>query len=388
MKLHEFQAKNIFLKSGIPVPNGRIVTAADQVAKATQIIDGPPWVVKAQIHAGGRGKGGGVKVVHDPYEVITVTETMLGKKLVTKQTGQAGVVVRQILIEEGVDIDREYYLSMAVDRVSARPTMIFSQAGGMEIEDVAADSPDLILKEHFDPAVGWMPYQARNLIYSLDTVPSPKVIRALVAVMGKVYDTFMKLDCSLLEINPLVITKDEKVIALDAKMTIDVSAIFRQKELLELEDTREQDPLELMAARYNLNYIRLDGNVGAMVNGAGLAMATMDVIKVAGAEPANFLDVGGGASEEMITKGFEIILKDRRVKAILINIFGGILRCDVLARGVLAAARKTRIRVPLIVRLEGTNVDEGRKILGNSELKFFVAKDLAGAAELVSRQVS
>ncbi len=388
MKLHEFQAKDIFRKSGIPVPNGQLITSSDQATKVVQIINGPPWVIKAQIHAGGRGKGGGVKVVHYPYEVVTATEDLLGKPLVTRQTGPDGVIVNQILIEEGIKIDREFYLSMAIDRSRSESTMIFSQAGGMDIEEVAVESPELILKEHINPAGGWMTYQARNLIYRLDPPLLPAAVEELMSVMANVYKVFVTHDCSLVEINPLVITKSGKVVALDAKISIDDNALFRQKELLKLDDPREKDPLELMAEKYHLNYIRLDGNVGAMVNGAGLAMATMDVIKMAGADPANFLDVGGGASEEMITKGFEIILKDRRVQAILVNIFGGILRCDVLARGVLAAAEKTSIRVPLIVRLEGTNVEEGRKILRNSKLKFLVAKDLAEAAVLVAKQVS
>jgi succinyl-CoA synthetase beta subunit len=388
MKLHEYQAKDRFRKSGIPVPNGQLVTSSDQAANAAQTVPGPPWMIKAQIHAGGRGKGGGIKMAESPDEVAVATESLLGKPLVTTQTGAAGSVVNQVLIEEGVKIDREFYLSMAIDRSSARPTMIFSQAGGMEIEEVAAESPELILKEHIDPAVGWMPHQARRLIYGLDTPPIPEAVKGLMSVMAAVCKIFMTLDCSLVEINPLVTTKEGKVMALDAKMSIDDNALFRQKELLELDDPREKDPLELMAEQSRLNYIRLDGNIGAMVNGAGLAMATMDVIKMAGAEPANFLDVGGGASEEMITKGLEIILKDSRVKAILINIFGGILRCDVLARGVLAAAKKNEIRVPLIVRLEGTNVEKGRDILMNSDLEFLVAKDIAEAAELVAKQVS
>jgi succinyl-CoA synthetase beta subunit len=388
MKLHEYQAKNIFRESGIPVPNGQLVTSSDQSAKATQIIKGPPWVIKAQVLAGGRGKGGGVKVVQNPYEVVTASEALLGQPLVTKQTGPDGVIVNQVLVEEGIEVDREFYLSMVIDRSSSSPTMIFSQAGGMEIEAVAAESPELVLKEHVDPAAGWMPHQSRNLIYGLDPLPSPEGIKHIISVMANVYKIFMTLDCSLVEINPLVTTKTGKAIALDAKLSIDDNALFRQQELLELEDPREKDPLELTAEKYQLNYIRLDGNVGAMVNGAGLAMATMDVIKMAGAEPANFLDVGGGASEAMITKGLEIILKDRRVKAILINIFGGILRCDVLARGVIAAAKKRRIRLPLIVRLEGTNVEQGREILRTSDLEFLVAKNLAEAAELVANHVS
>jgi len=388
MKLHEYQAKGIFKKSGISIPNGQLITGANQASEAVQSINGPPWVIKAQIHAGGRGKAGGVKVESDPAKVVTAAESILGKPLMTKQAGPDGAVVHQLLIEEGIDIEREFYLSMVIDRATASPTMIFSQAGGMEIEEVAATSPELILKEHVDPAVGWMPFQARNFIYKLDPPLSPDTARGLMSVMANVYKLFLANDCSLVEINPLVITGEGRVVAVDAKITIDDNALFRQKELLELDDPREKDPLELMAENYNLNYIRLDGNIGAMVNGAGLAMATMDVIKLAGAEPANFLDVGGGASEEMIMRGFEIILKDSRVKAILINIFGGILRCDVLARGVLAAAKKTSISVPLIVRLEGTNVEEGRAILRDSDLKFLVAKDLAEAAELVAKQVS
>ena len=388
MKLHEYQAKGIFEKSGISIPNGQLITEANQASEAVQSINGPPWVIKAQIHAGGRGKAGGVKVENDPAKVVTAAESILGKPLMTKQAGPDGAVVHQLLIEEGIDIEREFYLSMVIDRATASPTMIFSQAGGMEIEEVAATSPELILKEHVDPAVGWMPFQARNFIYKLDPPLSPDTARGLMSVMASVYKLFLANDCSLVEINPLVITGEGRVVAVDAKITIDDNALFRQKELLELDDPREKDPLELMAENYNLNYIRLEGNIGAMVNGAGLAMATMDVIKLAGAEPANFLDVGGGASEEMIMNGFEIILKDSRVKAILINIFGGILRCDVLARGVLAAATKTNISVPLIVRLEGTNVEEGRAILKDSDLEFLVAKDLAEAAELVAKQVS
>ncbi len=387
MKLHEYQAKDIFLKSGIPIPNGQLVTGAEQANKVTQIINGPPWVVKAQIHAGGRGKAGGVKLVQYPYEVVKTTESMLETPLKTAQTGPEGVKVNQVLIEERVEVDTEFYLGMVVDRDTACPTMLFSQAGGTDIETEAARSSSVIKKVHIDPVSGWMPHYARNLLYTLDPPPPPGAMPGLMSVMANVYKIFMLLDCSLVEINPLVFTKDRKVYALDAKIILDSNALFRQKELLDLEDTREKDPLELMAEKYHLNYIRLDGNIGAMVNGAGLAMATMDVIKLAGAEPANFLDVGGGANEDMITTGIEIILKDERVKAILINIFGGILRCDVLARGVLAAAKKTKIDLPLIVRMEGTNMEKGRKIMEHSELKFLVAKDLSEAAALVSKQV-
>jgi succinyl-CoA synthetase beta subunit len=387
MKLHEYQSKELFRQMDIPVPSGRLVRSSDEVEEALDTITGPPWVVKAQVHAGGRGKGGGVKIVHSLDEAVSAVDILRKTPLVTPQTTQEGVVVHQVLLEEGMDIEKELYLGMTVDRSTATPTMIFSHAGGMEIEEVAASTPELILKEHINPGTGWMGYQARNLAFSLDPVPQPGVIRGLTNVMLKISNLFLDLDCSLVEINPLVITRDGKVVALDAKITIDDNALFRQKDLAALDDPNEKDPLERMAGEYNLNYIRLDGNIGAMVNGAGLAMATMDVIKLAGAEPANFLDVGGGATEEMITKGFEIILKDSRVKAILINIFGGILRCDVLARGVIEAARKNEITVPLIVRLEGTNVEQGREILNGSDLEFLVAKDLAEAAQLVAKQV-
>jgi len=388
MKLHEFQAKNIFRDSGIPTPNGQLVTSSNQVRKVIQVLDGPPWVVKAQIHAGARGKAGGVIVAHSVYEVVAATEQLLGRPLVTAQTGSAGVIVHEVLIEEGIEIDHEFYLSIVIDRSHSRPAMIFGQAGGVEIEDVAGKTPDLIWKEHIDPVAGWKPYQARNLIYQLDPLPSSGAIRTLTSIMATLYKIFTTLDCSLVEINPLVTTEDGKVVALDGKISIDYNSLYRHKELLELDDPRGKDPIELMAEKYQLNYVGLDGDVGAMVNGAGLAMATMDLIKTAGAEPANFLDVGGGANEEMIAKSFEIILQNRRVKTVLINIFGGILRCDALARGVLAAAEKTMSRVPLIVRLEGTNAEEGRNILKNSSLKFLVAKDLAETKELLEKQIS
>ena len=387
MKIHEYQAKDILRQSGVPVPDGQVVTSPDEAAKASRIIGGNLWVVKAQVHAGGRGKGGGVKVVHDPGEVVSVTESLLKTSLVTPQTGPDGVKVHKILVEQGVNIEKELYLGMVIDRKTERPAMIFSQAGGMEIEEVAKNTPELIWKEYVDPATGWLPYQSRNLIYRLDPVPTPAVVKQLMSVMAKIYNVFITLDCSLVEINPLVIAAEDQVFAVDAKMNLDDNALFRHKDLLALDDPSEEDPLDLMAKQYNLNYIRLDGNIGAMVNGAGLAMATLDLIKAAGAEPANFLDAGGGANEEMIAKGFEIILKDPRVKAILVNIFGGILRCDILARGVVAAAQKNQIEVPLIVRLEGTNVEEGRKILENSDLSFLLAKDLAEAADHVAGQV-
>ncbi len=388
MKLHEYQAKDIFRKSGIAVPDGQVATSGEEAVKVAEKLKGPPWVVKAQVHAGGRGKAGGVRVVDSLDEVREVSQTILDQPLITKQTDAEGRRVYRVLIEEGVKIHQELYLAMVVDRSMARPVMIFSPAGGMEIEEVAARTPGLVLKEFVNPVTGWMPYHGRSLAYQLDPLPQPETLKALISLMARLYKTFMRLDCSLAEINPLVITKEGEVVAIDAKIDVDDNALFRQKELLALDDPKQKDPLELKAGQYNLNYIRLDGNIGAMVNGAGLAMATMDVIKMAGAEPANFLDVGGGASEEMVTKGFEIILQDKKVKAILINIFGGILRFDVLARGVLAAAEKTEIPVPLIVRLEGTNVEEGRRILEESGLKFLVAKDMAEAADLVTKQVS
>ena len=388
MKLHEFQAKEIFRKSGIPVPDGQIAASSEEAARIAEGLKGPPWVVKAQVHAGGRGKGGGVRVVSTLEEVRAAAKSILENPLITKQTGPEGKTVHQVLIEEGVEIAYEFYLAMTIDRPRARPLMIFSQAGGMDIEEVAAKSPEKVLKQFVDPREGWMPYHGRNLAYSLNPLPGPEVLKELMALMGRIHRIFMTLDCSLVEINPLVITRQGKVLAVDAKINIDDNALPRQKEMQALDDPREKDPLDAKAQKYNLNYIRLSGNIGAMVNGAGLAMATMDLIKMAGAEPANFLDVGGGASEEMVTRGFEIILEDEKVKAILINIFGGILRCDVLARGVLAAARKTAIRVPLIVRLEGTNVEEGRRILRESGLKFLVAKDMGEAAALVTQQVS
>ena len=388
MKLHEHQAKTLFRSYDIPVPEGRLVETGQDALAAAKELQGPPWVVKAQVHAGGRGKGGGVRVVQSPEEAAEAAEAILGRPLVTPQTGPEGRPVHRVLVEEGVEIARELYLAVVVDRESAAPVMIFSQDGGMEIEEVAAASPERVLRQPVPPEAGWMPFCGRNLVFGLDPLPAPETIKALTATMANLYRAFVELDCSLAEINPLVVTSSGGVLAVDAKMNIDDNALFRQKRAAAMDDPSEKDPLERKAGEFNLNYIRLDGNIGAMVNGAGLAMATMDVIKMAGAEPANFLDVGGGASEEMITRGFEIILEDPKVEAVLINIFGGILRCDVLARGVLAAAEKTAIGVPLIVRLEGTNVEEGRRILESSNLEFLVAGDISEAASMVTRQVS
>jgi len=387
MKIHEFQAKELFRDAGIPVPSGMVATTPDQAAQAAKSLTGPPWVVKAQIHAGGRGKGGGVRVVNSIEEVQRMSEEVLSAPLITPQTGPSGQRVRQVLIEEGLDIDKEYYLGIVVDRNLESPVMIFSQAGGMEIEEVSASHPELVLVEPIDIENGFMPYHARNIFYGLTPLPDKGMLKELVPIMKRLYELFIAKDCSLVEINPLVLTKSGALVALDAKINFDDNALFRHKEIVQLHDPFEMDELEAEASKHNINYIRLDGNIGAMVNGAGLAMATMDVIKLAGAEPANFLDVGGGASEEMVENGLKIILSDERVKAVLINIFGGIMRCDVLARGVVTAAKEIEITVPLIVRLEGTNVEEGREILNNSGLDFLVAKDIEEAAGMVAEQV-
>lgn len=388
MKIHEFQAKDIFRDFGIPVPSGKLAYTPSEAVDNAKSLPGPPWVVKAQIHAGGRGKGGGVRLADSLEEVERAAEEILTNPLITPQTGPSGQKVRQLLIEEGLDIDREFYLGIVIDRKLEYPAMIFSQAGGMEIEEVSAKHPELVLIEAIDITHGFMPYQARNFFYALEPVPDKDMLKEFSAIMSRLYKLFASKDCSLVEINPMVLTESGKVVALDAKINFDDNALFRQKEIAQLHDPYEMDELEAKASEYNLNYIRLDGNIGAMVNGAGLAMATMDVIKLAGAEPANFLDVGGAASEETVTNALKIILSDKRVKAILINIFGGIMRCDVLARGVVKAAKEVEIMLPLIVRLEGTNVEEGRKILKDSNLDFSVAKDMEEAARMVAKQVS
>ncbi len=388
MKLHEYQAKDIFRRSGIAVPEGRIARTDTEAIQVAKTLNGPPWMVKAQVRAGARGKAGGVQPALSLQEVGNAAAKILDNPLVTNQTSPLGIRVRQVLVEEGVNIDRELYLAVFLDRSMATPVMIFGQTGGMDVEKIAEELPELLLRQLISPDAGWLPYKGRTLAYTLKPLPSPETIKELTVIMGRLYELFMKYDCLLAEINPLAITKEGRVLALDAKIEIDDNALVRQKEMAELDDVLEKDPLEVKAERYNLNYIRLRGNIGCMVNGAGLAMATMDVIKHAGAEPANFLDVGGGASEEMIERGLEIILEDKNVKGILINIFGGILRCDVLARGILAAAEKTKIDVPLIIRLEGTNVEEGRKILKTSGLKFLVADSIANAASMVKEYIS
>jgi succinyl-CoA synthetase beta subunit len=381
MKIHEYQAKEIFSKFSIPVPKGEVAHDAKEAKRIAEEIGGGRWVIKAQIHAGGRGKGGGVRVAETLEAVGEIAEEMIGMTLVTPQTGPQGKLVSKVLVEEGITVKQEFYVGAVVDRPKQCPVLIASAEGGMGIEELAATHPDWIVREWIDVGVGISAFQARNLVFGLGIDAS--LVRDGVRVFTQLYRIFDSLDCTLVEINPLVITEDNRLLALDAKIEFDDNALYRHKELLELEDSAEQDPLDLEASRHRLNYIRLDGDLGIMVNGAGLAMATMDLIKQAGASPANFLDVGGGATTEMVTKGFEIILNDENVRGILINIFGGILRCDVLAKGVVEAASKVKIKVPVVVRLDGTNVEEGRQILAESDLELIVADSMADAAEKV-----
>lgn len=385
MKIHEYQAKALFRRFDIPVPVGKDAASAEEARSAAQELGEGRLVVKAQIHAGGRGKGGGVKVVDGFDAVFQAAEGMLGRPLITAQTGPQGQIVRRVLVEQALPIKHELYVGLTIDRSLGRPVFMVSPAGGMDIEEVAEKTPELIFKEAVDPRVGLRPFQCGNLAQKLGW--SGALFRPGTTLFANLYKLFASLDASLVEINPLVITEDDRLLALDAKINFDDNALYRHADIRALEDPHEVDPLELEATRHGLNYIRLDGNIGAMVNGAGLAMATMDLIKQAGAEPANFLDVGGGANAEMIANGFRIILSDQRVKAILINIFGGILRCDVLARGVIEAASKQNVEVPIIIRLEGTNVEEGRRLLAGSGLTFSVAGDLKDAAEKVAALV-
>jgi succinyl-CoA synthetase beta subunit len=385
MKIHEYQAKELFRKFNIPVPQGGVAFSADEAVKVADTLGGYPVVVKAQIHAGGRGKGGGVKLSKDQAETRQMAEEIIGMTLVTHQTGPQGQPVKKVLVEQGLDIAKELYLSMIPDRTTAKIVIMASQAGGMDIEEVAEKTPDKIIRVAIDPLVGIRPYHCQQVAFGLE-LPAG-AIKGFNAMLAHMYGMFVGYDCSLVEINPLVLTADDKVIALDAKVNFDDNALFRHKDILEYRDTDEEDPLEVEASNYNLNYINLDGNVGNMVNGAGLAMATMDIIKLTGAEPANFLDVGGGADAEMVENGFRIILSDPNVKGIFINIFGGILRCDVLARGVVQAAEKVDLNVPVVVRMRGTNVEEGRKILNESGLSLISAENLKEAAEKVAQLV-
>ncbi|MCS6873436.1 MAG: ADP-forming succinate--CoA ligase subunit beta [Pyrinomonadaceae bacterium] len=379
MKIHEYQAKELLKSFGVTVPRGIVVKTPDEAEKAARELGTEIIVVKAQIHAGGRGKAGGVKLAKSPEEARKLASEMLGKRLVTHQTGPEGREVKTLLIEEGLPIEREFYLGITLDRQQGRNVFMASAAGGMDIEEVAAVSPEKILKETISPSVGFLPFQARKLAFGLG-VPSDLVSQA-VSFMLRLYEAYERMDASLVEINPFLLTKDNRLIALDAKVNFDDNAIFRHREYLELRDLNEEEPLETEASKYGLNYIKLDGNIGCMVNGAGLAMATMDIIKLHGGEPANFLDVGGSASQERVEQAFRILLADKNVKAVLINIFGGIVRTDMVARGVVAAAKNLEVKVPVIVRLEGTNVEEGNRIIAESGLNFIVASSMSDAAK-------
>lgn len=380
MKIHEYQAKTILAKYHVPVPRGEVAFTFAEAETAAKNIGGSV-VVKAQIHAGGRGKGGGVKVAKNADEAAELAKQILGMTLVTHQTGPEGRVVRRLLIEETLPIEKELYLGIVLDRAAGKIVFMASAAGGMEIEEVAAHTPEAILKEFIDPGLGLMPYQARNLAFGIG-IPAPAIGGAVSAMMALV-KACLETDASLAEINPFILTKDNKVYALDAKINFDDNALFRHKDILELRDLNEEDPLEVEASKYGLNYIKLDGDIACMVNGAGLAMGTMDIIKYAGGNPANFLDVGGGANAEQVKNAFRILLSDPNVRAVLINIFGGILRCDTLASGVVAAARDLGIKVPIVIRMEGTNVELGRKVLQESGFNFTVADGMKDAAEKV-----
>jgi len=381
MKIHEYQGKELLRKFGVPVPRGIVARTLDEAEQAATELATPIVVVKAQIHAGGRGKGGGVKLAKSPAEARAVAAEILGMQLVTHQTGPEGREVRVLLIEEGLPIDKEFYLGIVLDRASGRSVFMASEAGGMDIEEVAANTPEKILKETVDPAVGFRSFQARKLAFGLGI--RPELINQAVKFMQSLYQAYEQMDASLLEINPFLLTKDDRLIALDAKVNFDDNAMFRHKEFLDLRDLNEEEPLEIEASKFDLNYIKLDGNIACMVNGAGLAMATMDIIKLAGGEPANFLDVGGGASQERVEAAFRILLADDNVKAVLINIFGGIVRCDMVARGVVEAAKNLGIGVPVVVRLEGTNVEEGQRVIRDSGMNFTVAQGMQDAAEKV-----
>jgi len=381
MKIHEYQGKELLKKFGVPVPRGIVARTAAEAFEAAKQLASTPVVVKAQIHAGGRGKGGGVKLAKSPEEARDLAQKMLGMKLITHQTGPEGREVRVLLIEEGLPIDREFYLGVVLDRASGRPVFMASAAGGMDIEEVAAKTPEKIFKETINPAVGFRPFQARKLAFALG-LPNELVSQAA-KLMQSLYSAYEAMDASLLEINPFLLTKDNRLVALDAKVNFDDNALFRHPDYRELRDLHEEEPLEIEASKFDLNYIKLDGTIGCMVNGAGLAMATMDIIKLAGGEPANFLDVGGGASQERVEAAFKILLGDEHVKAVLINIFGGIVRCDMVARGVVGAANNLGIKVPVVVRLEGTNVEEGQRVIRESGLNFTVATGMKDAAEKV-----
>ena len=384
MNIHEFQAKQLFAQFGIPVPKGKECKNPRAAEKWAAALQTPVYVVKAQIHAGGRGKAGGVKLTKNREEVPVIAKELIGKTLVTHQTGPKGRKVRRLLIEEGAGIAKELYLSLLVDRYTGWPTFIASTEGGMDIEEVAEHTPEKVLKESIDPAVGFQGYNGRNLAFGLG-LPTlePAVVKPFLQMLENLYRLFMEKNASLVEINPLVITTDKRLVALDGKMTFDDNALFKHSDVQAFRDLNEEEPLEIEAGKHNLNYVKLDGDIGCMVNGAGLAMATMDVIKLAGSEPANFLDVGGGATKETVAAGFRILLKDKKVKGIFINIFGGIVRCERIAHGVIDAAKEVDIKLPVVVRLQGTNAEEGRKLLAESGLKVEGIADLWEAAQRI-----
>jgi succinyl-CoA synthetase beta subunit len=379
MKIHEYQAKTILAKFGVPVPRGEVVFKADEARGVAERLGTRVTVVKAQIHAGGRGKGGGVKLAKSPEEAAALAGQIMGMKLVTPQTGEEGRIVSRLLIEEGLDIKRELYVSMLVDREAGAPIFMVSQAGGMEIEEVAHKNPEAILREPIHPASGFMPFHARKLAFGLGL--PPEMLKVAGVFFQSLYRAFLETDASLLEINPCVVTGDGRLVALDAKMNFDDNALYRHPEFADLRDLDEETQLEVEASKFKLNYIKLDGTIACMVNGAGLAMATMDIIKLSGGSPANFLDVGGGASEDQVKNAFRILLSDPNVKAVFVNIFGGILRCDVLASGVVNAARELKFKVPVVVRMEGTNVKRGQEIIRSSGLNFTVASGMKDGAE-------
>lgn len=381
MKIHEYQGKELLRQYNVPTPRGIVAVTPEEAENAAKELGTDVVVVKAQIHAGGRGKGGGVKLAKSPAEAKEIATQMLGMNLVTHQTGPEGTIVKTLLIEEGLPIDKEFYLGITLDRASGRDTFMASSAGGMDIEKVAEETPELILKETIDPSVGLRPFQARNLAFGLG-IPN-ELINQAAKFMLALYDAYQKMDATIVEINPFLLTKDNRLIALDAKVNFDDNALFRHKEYTDLRDLGEEEPLEIEASKFDLNYIKLDGTIGCMVNGAGLAMATMDIIKLAGGEPANFLDVGGGASQERVEQAFRILLADENVKAVLVNIFGGIVRTDMVARGVVAAGKNLDVKIPVVVRLEGTNVEEGNRVIAESGMNFIVANGMADAAEKV-----
>ncbi|QYX56675.1 ADP-forming succinate--CoA ligase subunit beta [Roseovarius sp. SCSIO 43702] len=395
MNIHEYQAKALLRSYGAPVSDGRVVLRAEEAKRAASEMDGPLWVVKAQIHAGGRGKGkfkepgagdeGGVRLARSVEEAAEETKKMLGRTLVTKQTGEAGKQVNRVYIEDGSGIESEFYLALLVDRQTSRVSFVASTEGGMDIEEVAEKTPDKILSFSVDPATGYQPFHGRRIAFNLGL--SGKQVKQCVSLMGTLYRMFLEKDMEMLEINPLIVTDEGDLKCLDAKMGFDGNAIYRHSDIAELRDTTEEDPKELEASKYDLNYIALDGEIGCMVNGAGLAMATMDIIKLYGAEPANFLDVGGGATKEKVTEAFKIITSDPQVKGILVNIFGGIMRCDVIAEGVVAAVKEVGLKVPLVVRLEGTNVEQGKEIINNSDVDVIAADDLKDGAQKIVKAV-